>query len=442
MAAIDIPPQGDRTAPGASGLNRRQLIIAASILLVLVGMNNGIQALPLAVPALTKAWSVEPQALALAMSMSWLGMAGGSALGGLMADRIGRLPTLLAGGAIGALLTLLTAWADSPMQITALRVAAGLGFGAILPCGIALLTECLPPARRGAAVSAALLAGPVGFTLSAILAGALLPLRGWEAVFILAGCALGAAILLLALMGLESPRFLAMDPRRHLQLERVQRLLGFTGEEDKSAARSGESEEDGAGLSLFKPPLLGPGIRAWLSFFSTSFVLGSLLGWLPTVLASVGYPPTVGGSAIAFWSIGGIVGTIVSGYAIGRWSARVVCRVSPLIVFVALGVLVVAPGAAGGSTLILTMMTVVGFGISSLMTALYAFAAGYYPAALRASGLGIADMIGRAASVIASLVAVYLFEATGLRGFFLILALLSVTPAALMFASRQPAGSS
>jgi len=98
--------------------------------------------------------------------------------------------------------------------------------------------------------------------------------------------------------------------------------------------------------------------------------------------------------------VGGVVGTFALGSIIDRFSFRALALVYFVAVF-AVG----AIGQLGHSVVFVTMaIFVAGFCIVGGQIAANALAAGYYPTAVRATGVGWALGIGRAGSIVGPLV--------------------------------------
>ena len=94
-------------------------------------------------------WGLSDATRSWIASAGFVGMALGAALGGLLADRVGRrqvfaLTLLVYGLATGA-----SALAWSVGVLIALRVVVGLGLGAELPVASTLVSEFAPPRIRG-----------------------------------------------------------------------------------------------------------------------------------------------------------------------------------------------------------------------------------------------------------------------------------------------------
>src|SRR5690606_18445504 len=106
--------------------------------------------------------------------------------------------------------TLATAWSTDTSHILVLRFIAGLGMGGCTPVLLALAAEYGPARYRGAIMTGVLLGLPAGAMLGGLLAARMLPVIGWQGIFIVGGVA--PLLLLLALFVLlpESLQFKAM----------------------------------------------------------------------------------------------------------------------------------------------------------------------------------------------------------------------------------------
>ncbi|MCX5409222.1 MFS transporter [Streptomyces sp. NBC_00335] len=148
----------------------------------------------------------------------------GAAVFGRLGDRIGRRPTLvlvicLMTGAttlIGALPTYATIGAAAPWLLTLLRIVQGLSAGGEFGGAVSVMTESVPPGRRGRygawqsfTVALGLLAGAA---TTALLATVLTPSElnawGWRVPFLLT-LPLGLAALWLRVRLDETPAFVA-----------------------------------------------------------------------------------------------------------------------------------------------------------------------------------------------------------------------------------------
>src|SRR5690606_22609593 len=125
-------------------------------------------------------------------------------------------------------MTLAQAWASDVQDLLVLRFLDGLGIGAMIPNGAALISEFTPRRERALALAIGMTCIAVGGMVAGILGNLLLELHGWEGLFIvLGGIGVGVATLLLFLLP-ESPAFLSNSPADQARLHRLARRCGIT----------------------------------------------------------------------------------------------------------------------------------------------------------------------------------------------------------------------
>lgn len=90
--------------------------------------------------------------LGVVISGTLIGMAVGSLILGLVADRIGRRPTILLPVATATVGMFLAATAPSVLVLGICRVITGLGIGGILACVTVIASEYSSQRRRGLAI--------------------------------------------------------------------------------------------------------------------------------------------------------------------------------------------------------------------------------------------------------------------------------------------------
>src|SRR6266404_3709466 len=287
-------------------------------------------------------------------------------------------------------------------MLLAVRFLTGLGLGGAMPNAIAMTSEFSPHRRRATMVMIMFCGFSVGAALGGFLAAALIPQFGWRAVFVVGGIAplLLAPILVLRLP--ESVRFLALTGRAN---DRVAEMLGFINPNAMftPATRFVVHEPGLAGipvLHLFKAGRTLATLLLWVVFFMSLLDLYFLSNWLPTVLNDLGASVSEAVAIGSMLQVGGVVGTLLLGSVIDRFSFRALALVYFIAVF-AVG----AIGQLGHSVVFVTMaIFVAGFCIVGGQIAANALAATFYPTAMRATGVGWALGIGRVGSIVGPLV--------------------------------------
>lgn len=434
-AAVDIDALLDDQP-----LRARHGLIVGALLLMFFVSNFGIQIMAMTAPAMASEWGIGAQALAASMAMGWFGAAIGALTGGIVGDRIGRRWTVIVAVLIAGGATFATGLVNGTGGLLLLRALAGLGLGGAFPPGLALISECLPAKRRGMLVSAAMLCGPLGIISCATVAGIVIPQFGWRVQFFIGGAGVLLSALIMVPILVESPRFLASRPKRHGELRRTLALLGAHIDPGSRIVEPAGERRSSLG-ALLVPNLRSITIRLLLSFFAIYLVVSALLAWLPTILENVGYPVSAGGAAISAWSGAGIVGTITTGWCIGRFGSRKTARMLAISAGLGMALLVIVPLEPGTSRLgLIIPMLFAGFGMSGVMTALFAFVTTLYESEIRSTAVGVADMVGRGTSVIASYGAIFALDVLGMRLFFAVLALLALSPLLLLYGGKRPAG--
>ncbi|HET6838627.1 MAG TPA: MFS transporter [Bradyrhizobium sp.] len=394
---VDVAQFIDRQPVGRFQI---RLLLACAAVLFIDGFDT--QAIGYVAPALAREWGLTKGALGPVFSAGLFGLMIGALVFGPLADRIGRKKIIIFSTLAFGVGTLATALVQDVGMLLAIRFLTGLGLGGAMPNAIALTSEFSPHRRRATMVMIMFCGFSVGAALGGFLAAALIPQFGWRAVFVVGGLAPLLLAPVLALRLPESVRFLALTGRAH---DRVAQLLGFI---DSRAIFAPETrfivQEAGlAGipvLHLFRAGRTLVTLLLWVVFFMSLLDLYFLSNWLPTVLNDLGASVSAAVAIGSMLQVGGVVGTLLLGIVIDRFSFRALALVYFIAVF-AVG----AIGQVGHSVVFVTMtIFVAGFCIVGGQIAANALAATFYPTAMRATGVGWALGIGRVGSIVGPLV--------------------------------------
>ena len=197
---------------GAWSGRQKFFVLLTALTIVFDGVDN--QLLGISVPAIMRDWALPRSAFAPVLATGMIGMMVGGAIAGLIGDRLGRRVALIGSVVVFGVLTAAIALVDSVWALGALRFLAGLGLGGAMPNAAALVSEYVPRRHRPFAITLTIVCVPLGGTLAALVAGYVMPVLGWRALFGAGGLiSVGVAILLIGLLP-ESPRFLARHPHR------------------------------------------------------------------------------------------------------------------------------------------------------------------------------------------------------------------------------------
>jgi SHS family lactate transporter-like MFS transporter len=213
----------------------------------------------------------------------------GALMFGMLADRFGRRPVLMADIALFSILELASAFAPSLAVLLILRAAFGFAMGGEWGIGASLTMETIPPRARGVASGLLQEGYACGYLLAAVVYGLLFETIGWRGMF--------AVGVLPALLVLYIRRNVQESPAWQRIRARPRRSLG--------AVLSGR-----AGLFLYVVVLMTA-----FNFFSHG-----TQDLYPTFLQAQRGLPTRTVSAIAIIAN---LGAIVGGIAFGMLSQRI-----------------------------------------------------------------------------------------------------------------------
>ena len=379
-------------------LTSRQIsiIVLCGVVVLLDGFD--IQTMALAVPSLTQEWGAKSSTFSFALSAALIGMLLGSAMVAPFGDRVGRRPVLIVGMIAVGTASLLTGLAANPTELSIWRFVTGLGLGMSLPNATALTSEYVPLRSRVLLISLMFCSVSLGAVIAGFAAPVLIDAFGWRSIFF-AGGALPlvlAGILVLAIP--ESLQLLVAqrpgDPRIPLIAARFLPGVDAT----TLVARATERVEGQTVLALLAPAYRARTILLWITFALNLFVLFLLVSWLPTVLFDAGWTRTQALRGSVMNQAGGIIGGLVIAWLIDRGRLTQAMLGGYVIAAIALSLFIVLPSTVPSWV---TLLLLVGAGVSGGQVALNAMSALFYPPSLRATGSGWAYMLGRIGALLA-----------------------------------------
>ena len=358
-----------------------------------------VQSMGFVAPALSSSLHIARAAMGPLFSSGLIGMMLGALIFGTLADRLGRKPVLLTCTLIFGVMSLMTATADSLPTFAIYRLMTGFGLGGAMPNAIALTAEFTPKKYRSTAVTSMFCGFSIGAAVGGFVAAGLISRYGWQSVFVLGGVVPIAIALLSAALLPESIRFLLLKGGRENQ---VANYLAKISRDSAGYAElvTGVDEHASNGFpvkQLFRDgraigtPLL------WICFFMNLLVLFFLTNWLPTLMNDAGIKVETAIMITTLFQLAGTIGALFLGWIFDRGYSF------GTLAFAYLGaaISVVLIGQSGASIALLTVtVTAAGFCVVGGQTSSHALVAGFYPTAIRATGLGWCLGLGRIGSIV------------------------------------------
>ena len=345
--------------------------------------------------------------LGLIFSFALAGMMIGAMAIAPLSDILGRRKLIVASVTLVGVSILLTAMATTLTEFIVLRFVSGLGAGAMLATQATLAAEYSPDRYRSLSVAAVTAGYPLGATMTAVVAGEIVPDYGWRGMFWFGGSlTLVMGLVALALIP-ESLKFL-VERQPAGALHRVNGILRRLGREPVAALpeRSGSTEPSTGFaktlLVLLSPKYLRVTLTMWLVFFLCFATLYFLMSWIPKLMTDSGFSRDVANQAFFLFNLGGVIGVFAMGIAATRLTLTNVISVLKLVGAAGMVAYACAPGEA---SLLLGIIFVVGVTMQGGFTGMYAVAAKAYPTSIRSTGIGWCIGLSRSGAVVGPFVA-------------------------------------
>jgi MFS transporter, AAHS family, 4-hydroxybenzoate transporter len=362
-----------------------------------------VQAVGYVAPALIKDWQLGPQQMGLIQSAGLFGILVGSLLFSTIADRIGRRPVLVFTTLAFALLTLLTARAETVGELRLIRFFAGIALGGVMPNAVALVGEYTPQRLRVLMILVVTNGFNLGAVLGGLLAAWMVPDYGWRSVFYVGG-AIPIVIGVLMLFSLpESLQFLVLRGKAEAKVAAWLRRIDKTVKVD-AQTQFVVREKKAKGvpiLQLFSDGRAVGTVLIWVINFMNLLNLYFLAGWLPTIVSS-SFSLRAAQLVGTVLQVGGVIGTFVFSWMIGRLGFIPVLATA---FFTACVTIALIGQPALALALVFVVVFIAGFCIVGAQAAINALSASYYPTNLRSTGVGSGLGVGRIGGIIGPYIA-------------------------------------
>lgn len=353
-------------------------------------------------PAVAEGLGARPEDMGTVFVPQQIGMAVGAFLMPPLADRIGRRPVLALCLLIFGVLSLWSVYSTGLEMLAVLRGISGIFYSAMLPIGLALLSEMTPRRRRGLFISIALVCFSGGNLASGAMTAWLLDIYGWQIGFWLGGFLPLAALPLLLLIPESIPFRVtrnAADPRIPAAIRRIDPRAPVAGVELFHLGDKERKVRDRAGpFAMFRSRYRTQTILLFAVCFFSLGNIALLANWLSTWMQELG------GISIQQFAIymmigfaGGAVGTLSMGWLMDRMNPYILIAVFFLLAAIALVSLGILPA---GSAAFISALVVWNFSQVGGQTGINTLATLAYPPELRSSGIGWAGGTGRIGGIL------------------------------------------
>ncbi len=361
-------------------------------------------AIGLALPVIGQAWHMTPEQIGWLISGGFLGQFIGAIGFGHLAERIGRIPTIMITTVIFALGGLASAFATGFASMIVLRMLQGLGLGAEVPVAAAYINEIAPANKRGSFVLLYEFVFAVGIVIAGFIGRWAIPNWGWQSVFMIGSIPPLIALFFMRLLP-ESPRWLARRGRAaeaEAAVSMIEREITASGNTIGAPQPIVPSGRAGSGTwtELFSTQYRTRTLLIWMIWITIGFISWPLTIWLPTMYRNV-FKVSLE-QALNYGVVNNVillVAALSCALLIDRTGRKAWFTGAFLLAGCSLCLLGYLGASSADVVFVLTGLTL--FGIASLNLAIYLYTPELYPTRMRAQGVGIALAWSRLAGMIA-----------------------------------------
>lgn len=383
-----------------------------------------------AMPQLVKEWDLSPGQVGLILSAGYLGQLFGAIGFGWLAERIGRLPTLLITIVLFVSMDIAALFAGNGTSMMVFRFVQGIGTGGEVPVASAYINEFIGAKKRGRFFLLYELIFPIGLMFAGLAGYFLVPVFGWRALFIVG---LVPAILMIPLRALmpESPRWLAAKGRIE-KADKVVRML------ENEAVKQGKALPEPTVLpvdprataksdwrELFKGIYLKRTLMIWVLWICAYMINNGMITWLPTLYTKVFDLPLQ--TSLAYgWTTSavGVAASVACALLIDKVGRKRWYAAAFLLAVVPLGALTLL-GATSAVQILVGATTAYAI-LQTIAFSLYLYSAELYPTRLRAIGTGFGSAWLRAGSSIGPVLVGFMVAGVGIRYVFAVFAVVAM----------------
>lgn len=386
-------------------------------------------------PILVPLWHITPPEIGILIGASYVGQIIGAFAFSWGAERYGRIPCAAAATAIYAVLSLACAAAWSFNVLLVLRFVQGIGVGGEMPVAATYISELSKARGRGRFFLLYEMIFPIGLMATGQVGAWLVPLMGWQIMFLIGGIP-GLVIALMLLRLPESPRWL-IGKGRLAAAEAVIGRLEAASDKSSEAAHAASAvtlpaqvevpaRSRGKWSELLSPAYRGRTLIAWVLWASAFLVANGLNNWMPTLYTTVYHlalPEAL--RAASLTNVAQVCLVLICALVIDRTGRKYWMIGAFGLGAVTLGIL-----GFGGTQEVswFIVLSTLSYGlIGSIAAVVYLYTPEIYPTRMRAVGTGVATSWLRIASAIGpTMIGFMLGKGGGVDAVFLMFAAVAI----------------
>jgi MFS transporter, putative metabolite:H+ symporter len=409
-AQIAVPARDVEQVLREGGLSRfhKKAIVVTGAAWTFVAME--ILLVGFVAPIFAAQWGLNGRMQGLVNSAALAGSLCGSLVLGRLADRIGRRAIFQYAILCYAAFTAITALAWGPWSVMTFRFLAGLGLGGMLVVDPSMLTEYLPPQRRGRLLVFLDFWWPIGLLVATGLSWIFIGHdiggdNSWRWLFLAAS--FPALLAFVARRSLpESPYFLARQGRSR---EAAEVLTEIPGRPVEPGELTAPEETRSSVRDLWAQRLRSRTFTTALVWIALNISYYGLFLWLPFVLQA---EKSFAINVYLLLALSAL--SQFPGYGAAIWLVERIGRKPTLAAFLVLGgVSAYAFAVADSSGVYVTALFFVGFFNLGAWGAVYPYTSETFPTRLRSSAFGLMEGVGKAAAIAGPYIFGNLYDATG-----------------------------
>jgi AAHS family 4-hydroxybenzoate transporter-like MFS transporter len=386
-------------------ISRFQYLIFGICFLIIMCDGFDTQATAYVAPSIASEWKLAPGSFGPVFAAVLLGAMAGAFVFGYLGDKFGRNRVLALCVAWFGALNIASAFAPSIAPFIVLRLLCGIGLGGAIPNVMALVAEYAPARKRSTLVAITWSGFALGAVLGGIISVPLISTFGWTSVFVVGGilplCLVPVVILALP----ESIKFLIVASRKATAVASILQKISPHGHVKSDAVFFLDEAQPGHGQisALFRNGLAVGSIFLCLAFFMSLMLVYLFINWIPLLLHQAGLPLQNALMGTIIFNLSGILGSILCTQLIDRKIGK------PMVILIAayfIGALAVLCIGYAGTAFWPIMGTIFlsGFFVIGVQLSLNAYITNYYPTAIRGTGVGWSQVVGRLGSLAGPLV--------------------------------------